>query len=95
MTSKVSTARRTAPLHTPTGLRSEGARDIAAARNAQLADFFALYLKTNLYPDPRSIKVAVATLLTIFFVPALYAAWFRVERAPAPNLMQSAATVPA
>ena len=25
--------------------------------------------------------LTVATLLTIFFVPALYAAWFRVERA--------------
>jgi multidrug efflux pump len=29
--------------------------------------------------------LTVATFLTIFFVPALYAAWFRVERAAAPN----------
>jgi multidrug efflux pump len=28
--------------------------------------------------------LTVATFLTIFFVPALYAAWFRVERAAAP-----------
>ena len=47
MNSKVSTARRKAPLHTPTGLRSEGTRDISAALNALLADFFALYLKTK------------------------------------------------
>jgi len=26
--------------------------------------------------------LTIATLLTIFFVPALYAAWFRVARAP-------------
>jgi starvation-inducible DNA-binding protein len=47
MNSKVLTARRKAPLHTPTGLRSEGTRDISAALNALLADFFALYLKTK------------------------------------------------
>ena len=29
--------------------------------------------------------LTVATFLTIFFVPALYAAWFRVERAAAQN----------
>ena len=36
---------------------------------------------------PMAITVmgglTVATLLTIFFVPALYAAWFRVRRQPA------------
>ena len=47
MNSKVSTARRKAPLQTPTGLRPEGTRDISAALNALLADFFALYLKTK------------------------------------------------
>jgi multidrug efflux pump len=26
--------------------------------------------------------LSVATILTIFFVPALYAAWFRVARQP-------------
>ena len=35
--------------------------------------------------------LTVATFLTIFFVPALYAAWFRVERAATPN---PPATVP-
>jgi multidrug efflux pump subunit AcrB len=34
--------------------------------------------------------LTVATFLTIFFVPALYAAWFRVERATAPNPPPSA-----
>jgi starvation-inducible DNA-binding protein len=47
MNSKVSAARREAPLHAPTGLGSEGTRDISAALNALLADFFALYLKTK------------------------------------------------
>jgi len=28
----------------------------------------------------------VATVLTIFFLPALYAAWFRVQRAAASNV---------
>jgi multidrug efflux pump len=35
--------------------------------------------------------LTVATLLTIFFVPALYAAWFRVARTPGP----AAASTPA
>jgi len=29
--------------------------------------------------------LTVATLLTIFFVPALYAAWFRVARVSVPD----------
>jgi multidrug efflux pump len=29
--------------------------------------------------------LTVATILTIFFVPALYAAWFRVRRHAAPS----------
>ena len=39
--------RRSAPLHTPSDLKSDAARDIAAAMNAILADVFALYLKTK------------------------------------------------
>jgi Cu/Ag efflux pump CusA len=39
--------------------------------------------------------LTVATLLTIFFVPALYAAWFRVGRAPAQSPMPAAAAAPA
>lgn len=35
--------------------------------------------------DVPKRALTVATLLTIFFVPALYAAWFRVERAAASN----------
>ena len=38
--------------------------------------------------------LTVATMLTIFFVPPLYAPWFRVERAAAPNPLSSMA-VPA
>jgi starvation-inducible DNA-binding protein len=44
---KDSTARRKAPLATPTGLGAEARRDIAGALNVLLADFFALYLKTK------------------------------------------------
>jgi starvation-inducible DNA-binding protein len=40
-------ARRKRPLATPTDLKSEATRDIAAALNAVLADVFALYLKTK------------------------------------------------
>jgi starvation-inducible DNA-binding protein len=38
---------RTAPLQTPTDLKAEGVRDIAAGLNVLLADVFALYLKTK------------------------------------------------
>ena len=57
-------------------------------------------LTRSVFWGPMAIAImgglTVATLLTIFFVPALYAAWFRVERASAPNLpMPSAAAAPA
>jgi starvation-inducible DNA-binding protein len=39
--------RRAAPLATPTDLKAEATKDIAAALNAILADVFALYLKTK------------------------------------------------
>jgi Cu/Ag efflux pump CusA len=35
--------------------------------------------------------LTVATVLTIFFVPALYAAWFKVDRATAATPLPSAA----
>src|SRR5438093_12108273 len=47
MNTKVSAARRKAPLATPTGLGSEATRDISGALNLLLADFFARYLKTK------------------------------------------------
>jgi starvation-inducible DNA-binding protein len=47
MNAKSSTARRKAPLGTPTDLGSGASRDISGALNALLADFFALYLKTK------------------------------------------------
>ena len=40
-------ARRAAPLATPTDLKADATKDIAAALNAALADVFALYLKTK------------------------------------------------
>jgi len=40
-------ARRMAPLQTPTDLGAEAVKDISAALNLLLADFFALYLKTK------------------------------------------------
>src|SRR5262245_12656277 len=39
--------RRMAPLETPTDLGSQATKDISAALNLLLADFFALYLKTK------------------------------------------------
>jgi starvation-inducible DNA-binding protein len=47
MNVKAPTAHRTAALDTPKGLGSEASRDISAALNALLADFFALYMKTK------------------------------------------------
>ena len=47
MNVKAPTAHRTAALDTPKGLGSEATRDISAALNALVADFFALYLKTK------------------------------------------------
>jgi starvation-inducible DNA-binding protein len=39
--------RRTAPLRTPTDLGAQATKDVSAALNLLLADFFALYLKTK------------------------------------------------
>ena len=39
--------RQEAPLAAPTDLKAEGAKDVAGAMNAILADVFALYLKTK------------------------------------------------
>jgi len=40
-------ARRMAPLQTPTDLGAEAVKDISAALNLLLADFFAIYMKTK------------------------------------------------
>ena len=56
-------------------------------------------LARSVFWGPMAIAImgglTVATVLTIFFVPALYAAWFRVERAtaatPAPSAVPAAA----
>jgi multidrug efflux pump subunit AcrB len=46
-------------------------------------------LTRSIFWGPMAIAMMggliVATVLTIFFLPALYAAWFRVRRAPAPD----------
>ena len=46
-------------------------------------------LARSIFWGPMAIAImgglTVATVLTIFFVPALYAAWFRVGRSAAPN----------
>src|SRR5438132_12266691 len=47
MNDKTPTSRKTARLRTPTSLGSDATRDISGALNALLADFFALYMKTN------------------------------------------------
>jgi multidrug efflux pump subunit AcrB len=56
-------------------------------------------LARSIFWGPMAIAImgglTIATVLTIFFVPALYAAWFRVERVPAPNPMPSAVAAPA
>jgi multidrug efflux pump len=56
-------------------------------------------LTRSIFWGPMAIAImgglTIATVLTIFFVPALYAAWFRVEQDPAPNPMPSAAAATA
>jgi multidrug efflux pump subunit AcrB len=56
-------------------------------------------LTRSVFWGPMAIAImgglTVATLLTIFFVPALYAAWFRVGRTVAAAPLSNAATVPA
>ena len=47
MNTKEATARRVAPLKTPTNLASKATSDIAGALNVLLADMFALYMKTK------------------------------------------------
>ena len=56
-------------------------------------------LTQSVFWGPMAIAImgglTVATILTIFFVPALYAAWFRVGRAPAPAPAPVPVPVPA
>jgi multidrug efflux pump subunit AcrB len=44
-------------------------------------------LTRSVFWGPMALAImgglTIATVLTIFFVPALYAAWFKVRRAPA------------
>jgi starvation-inducible DNA-binding protein len=47
MNLKTSSAHRTAALDTPKGLGPEATRDVSAALNALLADFFSMYMKTK------------------------------------------------
>ena len=47
MTVKDAKARQTAPLQTPTDLKSNATRDISGALTTLLADMFALYVKTK------------------------------------------------
>jgi starvation-inducible DNA-binding protein len=47
MNERPAAARRAAPLQTPTSLGAAARRDVSAALNVLLADFFALYLKTK------------------------------------------------
>jgi multidrug efflux pump subunit AcrB len=52
-------------------------------------------LTRSVFWGPMAIAImgglTAATVLTIFFVPALYAAWFRVTRQPRPGLAPAAA----
>jgi multidrug efflux pump subunit AcrB len=56
-------------------------------------------LTHSVFWGPMAIAImgglTVATFLTIFFLPALYAAWFRVKRGAAPSAVPAAASVPA
>jgi len=49
-----------------------------------------LPLTRSVFWGPMALAImgglTIATVLTIFFVPALYAAWFKVRRAPAGDI---------
>src|SRR5215510_7477719 len=47
MSASNTSARRAAPLNTPTSFGPDAIRDLSGALNALLADMFALYLKTK------------------------------------------------
>jgi starvation-inducible DNA-binding protein len=47
MSNETASARRAAPLHTPSDLRASAVEAVAPALNVLLADMFALYLKTK------------------------------------------------
>ena len=55
-------------------------------------------LARSVFWGPMAIAImgglTVATILTIFFVPALYAACFRVRRSAAPQAPQAAIPAP-
>jgi starvation-inducible DNA-binding protein len=52
--------RRSAPLHTPSGLGQNAVRDVSGALTALLADMLALYLKTKtstgMFRDSISVR---------------------------------------
>jgi len=52
-------------------------------------------LTRSVFWGPMALAImgglTIATVLTIFFVPALYAAWFRVSREPRPDPATGAA----
>ena len=56
-------------------------------------------LTRSVFWGPMAIAImgglTIATLLTIFFVPALYAAWFRVARQSVPRRVGDSRSVPA
>lgn len=56
-------------------------------------------LSRSVFWGPMAIAImgglTVATVLTIFFVPALYAAWFRVQRGAEPAPTPALAQIPA
>ncbi|WP_269749966.1 hypothetical protein [Pseudomarimonas arenosa] len=68
---------------------------ITAAAAAVLA---MIPLTRSVFWGPMAIAImgglAVATVLTIFFVPALYAAWFRVKRVADPATNPASAAEP-
>jgi len=56
-------------------------------------------LTRSVFWGPMAIAImgglTVATFLTIFFLPALYAAWFRVKRGEAPASAPAPVPAPA
>ena len=68
--------------------RSGGAPDPSGGADRAATVLAMVPLTHSVFWGPMAIAImgglTVATVLTIFFVPALYAAWFKVKRQPAP-----------
>ena len=78
--------------HAPQPLREQS--ETLGTTQGKAAILAMIPLSRNDFFGPQAIAImgglTIATALTIFFVPALYAAWFKVERTPQAKSQETA-----